>query len=908
MTIRNLDAVFRPRSVALIGASRRAGSVGAVVARNLAGADFRGPLWAIHPEGARFPGFRSATSIGAMPEAPDLAVICTPPDAVPGLVAELGARGTRGAVVITAGFGESRDAAGPRRQQAMLDAARPHLLRIVGPNCVGIAVPGAGLNAGFAHLAPRPGGLAFVTQSGAVLTSVLDWAHTRGIGFSHLVSLGDMADVDFGDMLDYLAADPGTRAILLYIEAVTHARKFMSAARAAARMKPVTAIKAGRHAEGAKAAASHTGALAGLDAAYDAAFRRAGILRVHELDELFDAVETLSAARMPAGDRLAIVTNGGGIGVMATDALIARGGRLADLSPGTMAALDAALPRTWSHGNPVDIIGDADGARYAAAIAAVAADPGVDALLVLNCPTAIASPDEAARASADALANVSVPVFTSWLGGDAASPARRRLAAARIPTYSTPGQAVRGFMTMVEYRRGQSNLMRVPPAAPADEHVERAAAEAVIERALRDGVEWLDEPSAKAVLAAYRVPVVESHPAASAAEAAAIAARLGGRVALKILSPDITHKTDVGGVVLGLAPGDVAAAAEVMRARVASSRPDARIAGFTVSPMVRVADGFELILGAVEDVQFGPLVLFGQGGTAVEVVADRALALPPLDPVLAGDLIDRTRIARLLAGYRDKKPADRGAIVRALIGIGRLVAELPDVAELDVNPFVVGPAGGVALDARIRVRRRTSVGADRLAIRPYPRELERLVTLRDGRRLLLRPVRPEDEPAFRRAFARLDPADIRMRFHGPMRALSPDMAARMTQIDYDREMAFVLADEGPAGSAEIHGVARLHADPDNVAAEYAIIVQSDEKGRGLGYALMTELIAHARRRGLRQIFGFVLHSNAPMLAMCRELGFAEEADAEAPEVLRVTLALEAAAPAAGQPSVPVSRA
>ncbi len=892
MTIRNLDAIFRPRSVALIGASRRPGSVGAVVARNMAAAGFAGPLYAVHPDRTAFEGFTTFSDIQSLPTAPDLAVIATPPDTVPGLVAALGARGTRGAVVITAGFGESKDESGPARQRAMLMAAKPHTLRIVGPNCVGIAVPGMGLNASFAHIAPRPGRIAFVAQSGAVLTSVLDWATSRGIGFSHLVSLGGMADVDFGDMLDYLANDPGTRAILLYVEAITNARKFMSAARAAARLKPVVAVKAGRRPEGAAAASSHTGALAGHDGAYDAAFRRAGILRVTELDELFDAVETLAHSRAPTGNRVAIVTNGGGIGVMATDTLIDRGGRLAALSPATIARLDGVLPRTWSRGNPVDIIGDADGARYEAALKAVFDDGGVDAVLVLNCPVAVASATDAADAVIRAAAGRDRPLFTSWLGADGAAEARRRFAEAAIPTYDTPAQAVRAIMHLVDRRRGRENLMEVPPAQPDEATPDRAAVRAILDRALAERREWLMAHEAKAVLAAFGVPVVEDTVASDGAAAVRLAARLAGPAVLKILSPDITHKSDLGGVALDLAtPDAVRAAAEAMWARVRAARPDALLLGFLVSPMIRRPHALELIVGASTDPTFGPLILFGQGGTAVEVVGDTALALPPLNIPLARDLIARTRIARLLAGYRDRKPADLDLLARILVAVSGLVADFPEIAELDINPLLADDGGAVALDARIRVAPASGIGSARLAITPYPRELARTVCVPDGRTLLLRPVRPEDEAAFRRAFDTLDPEDIRMRFHASICALTRDVAARLTQIDYDREMAFVLTDPKPTGLADIHGVARMHADPDNVAAEYAVIVASGEKGRGLGYLLMRALIDHAKRRGLKELFGHVMRSNAAMLKLCGELGFANAPVPDAPEIVRVSLAL-----------------
>ncbi len=903
MTVRNLDRMFSPRSVALIGASRRAGSVGAVVARNLLGGGFAGDIFFVNPKAETILGAAVFPSIEALPTPPDLAVICTPPDAVPDVIRALGMRGTKAAVVITAGFGEGERTIGRARQQALLDAARPHLLRIVGPNCVGILAPGIGLNASFAHLAPLDGGVAFLTQSGAILTAILDWAAARRIGFSHVVSLGDMADVDFGDMLDYLANDPKTRAILLYIEGVTQARKFMSAARAAARLKPVVAIKAGRHAEGVRAASSHTGALAGSDDVYAAAMRRAGMLRVNDLEELFDAVQTLALARPPKGDRIAIVTNGGGAGVIATDSVIEHGGRLAVLSDEVMARLDAVLPSTWSRGNPIDIIGDADGERYAKAIAPLLGSPDIDALLVLNCPTAIASSADAARAVVHALAGKTDSIFTSWLGVEAAAESRRLFAEARIPSYETPSQAVRAVMHMVEYRRNQASLMETPPSIADDDAPDMASARALVETALADGHEWLTEPEAKSLLSAYRIPVVETYVASDPAAAGAAAARIGAPVALKILSPDITHKSDVGGVSLDLAtPESVEAAAAAMRARVAASAPKARIDGFTVSRMVRRPHAYELIVGVTGDPQFGPMILFGQGGTAVEVINDKALALPPLNLRLARDLIGRTRIARLLEGFRDRPPIALDALALTLVRVSHLIEDLGDVAELDINPLLADETGVIALDARVRIARGSGPSARRFAIRPYPAELEETIVLEGDRRLILRPVRPEDEPAFIDAFSKLDPSDVRLRFFAPLKTLTHELAARLTQIDYDREMALVLAEPGPAGRAAILGVARMHADPDIQNAEFAVVVRSDAQGRGFGFLLMSRLIAYARKRGLRLLFGIVLRDNQTMLSLCRELGFTISPAADDPTLFRVSLDLDRPAQAASSSS------
>jgi len=905
MSIRNLEHLLKPQSVAVIGAGTRPHSVGAVLARNLFGAGFGGPVMPVNPKHESIEGVLTYPDVAHLPLTPDLAVIATPPETVPGLVSDLGARGTKAVVIVTAGFGEGADARGRALRQQVLDAAQPHCLRVLGPNCLGLMVPGLRLNATFAHIGVAAGDIAFVAQSGAVAIAVLDWAKAHGIGFSHLVSVGDMADVDFGDLLDYLALDSNVRAILLYIEAISDARKFMSAARAAARAKPVVVVKTGRFEAGKHAAQSHTGALAGSDAAYDAAFNRAGLLRVHDLDELFDAVETLALVRPPAGNRLAILTNGGGFGVLATDAVIEAGGRLAELSSETMEKLNAALPPTWSHGNPVDIIGDADAERYTKALAPLLEAREIDAVLVLNCPTAVASSLDAAEAVAAAIKGADKTVLTSWIGGAAVEAARAHFAANRIPTYSTPGQAVRAFHQLVAYRRNQELLMETPPSIPKGFAPQRETVRAVVDKVLEAKREWLSEPEAKSVLAAYGIPAVATHVADSPKAAAARAAEIAGPVAIKILSPDITHKSDVGGVVLDLAtPAAAREAAEAMLSRISKTNPDARIEGFTVEPMVRRPGAFELIVGVAQDRQFGPLVLFGQGGTAVEVVGDTALGLPPLNMKLARDLMDRTRICKQLVGFRAQPPADLEAIAFTLVKVSQLIIDIPEIVELDVNPLLADEYGVMALDARIRLSAAKHGDATwRFAIRPYPSELEETVTLSDGTSLLLRPVRPEDEPAIQAGFLKLTARDVRMRFFAAMKMLPHDLAARLTQIDYDREMAFVAFTKDASGAAdEAMAVVRLMADPDNRLGEYAVIVRSDYQRRGLGRLLMDRIIAHAKRRGIGEMFGYVLDENSPMLKLCRELGFTVKTVAGEPGVCEVRLVLAAAAQGASASS------
>ncbi len=873
MTVRNLNHMFEPRGVAVIGASNRLPSVGGAVMRNLLAGGFAGPVMPVNPKYEAVAGVLAYPDVASLPITPDLAVLCTPAPTLPEIIGGLGERGTRAAIVLSAGT-DAEHEPGVSIRQAMLEAARPHMLRLLGPNCLGLLVPGIGLNASFAHVAALPGHLAFIHQSGALCTALLDWARTKGIGFSHFVSLGDSADADFGDILDYLGGVPEARAVLLYVESITEARKFMSAARGAARNKPVIVIKSGRVEEGARAAASHTGALAGADDVYDTAFRRAGMLRVLDTDEMFDAVETLAHLRSLKGERMAILTNGGGPGVIATDALIADGGQLAALTAQTIERLSAVLPGNWSRGNPIDIIGDATGERYAEALRILLDDPGIDAILVLHAPTAMADPTEVARSILAAAADrrEDADILTSWMGGATVEPARQLFAEAGVPTYPTPEQAVRGFMHIVAYSRNQRQLLEMPPSIPSDFEPVRTTAQLVIEGAIAAERDILTEPESKAVLAAYGIPVVETRIVKNAADAAAVADRIGYPVAIKILSPDVTHKSDVGGVALDLADGDAAVqAAEAMAARLHKFNPDAKLTGFTVQKMARRPGAHELIVGAVEDPIFGPVILFGQGGTGVEVIADKAVALPPLNIKLARELIERTRVAKLLAGYRDRPAADLDAIALTLVKVAQLVTDIPEVLEIDVNPLLADQVGVVALDARIRVAATSVAGPERLAIRPYPQELEEWIEL-DDREILLRPIRPEDEPAHHRFLSALRPEDIRFRFFGQVREFPHSQMARFTQIDYDREMAFV-ATETREGERETIGVVRAVTDPNNAAAEFAIVVSADAAGIGLGRNLMEKIVRYCRARGTRRMVGQVLSDNTRMLRLADRLGF-----------------------------------
>ncbi|SON54514.1 Succinyl-CoA ligase [ADP-forming] subunit alpha [Hartmannibacter diazotrophicus] len=895
-----VDVFFSPRSVVLVGASRKAASVGGVIAANLLAGD-RDKVFLVNPKGGEIGGHPVHRSIADLPADPDLGVVAVPPAAVLDCIEALGKRGARGAVVITAGLGKGEGSIG----DAVLECARRHRMRIVGPNCIGISVPGHKLNASFAQRPGMPGDLALISQSGAMLTSVLDWAEDNDVGFSGLVSIGDAMDVGFADLLDHFALDSSTRAILLYVESVRDARAFMSAARAAARMKPVVVIKAGRSQAAAKAAASHTGALAGVDAVYDAAFRRAGLLRVKTLDELFSAAETLSHVPKLSGRRIGILTNGGGAGVMGVDTLVELGGTLADLLPETLEALNATLPETWSHGNPVDIIGDANPERYRVAMEQLLADKGVDAIVAMNCPTALASSREAAEAVIEATTAYNrghsrkKPVMAAWLGSDDGSPAL--FAKAGIPCLGSPSRAIEGIMQLVRYTDAQEALTATPPDLLADFSPDHAAAKAAIHNALDDGRDWLTALEVTDLLTAYGLPIVPAIACANAFEAVDAAEKLFKdyqAVVAKIASPDILHKSDVGGVELNLHTNDdVIQAMRRIIKRARELRPEARIDGISLHPMVFAPKAVELIAGVADDATFGPVLVFGRGGTAVEVINDKALALVPLDINLALDLIGRTRVSRQIAGYRDRKPVDRQALAVLLVKLSQLVAENPEIREIDLNPVIADSEAITIVDARVSVNADTRpaivhdarlAGHPRLAIRPYPSEWESHLVLKSGIKVFLRPLRPEDEVLYPPFFARMTPEDMRLRFFSQVKEFGHAFIARLTQIDYARAMAFIAIEEE---TGNMLGAVRLHGDPDGVTGEYAIAVRSDLKGEGLGWRLMQQIIGFAQKEGYRRIRGEVLRENTTMLGMCRELGFAAKPEVDAPDIMEVVLDL-----------------
>jgi acetyltransferase len=869
MTIRNLDRVLAPHRVAVIGASARPRAVGHLVLANMRAAGFSGTLMPVNPRETEIDGLPTYPDIAALPEDPDLAVIATPPGTVPGLIEQLARRGCAGAVVITAGFGEGDSAAGMQVRQAMLEAARPALLRIIGPNCLGLVAPCVGVNATFSAAPARDGGIACFTQSGAVAAALMDWGYAHSVGFRYLISLGDMADVDFGDLLDFVATDPGTKAVLLYVESVTSARKFMSAARAAARSKPVIVVKSGRHPAASAAARSHTGAMAGSDAVYDAAFRRAGLLRVKGLGDLFSAAETLSRAVSPRrGERLAILTNGGGFGVLATDAWLDTGGVMAALSETTIATLNASLPPTWSRANPVDVVGDAGVQRYANALSPLLVDPGIDTILALNCPTGVSSPIEAAEGLLAAWAkrpNYAAPnLLACWLTAKHGDEIRARFGEAGIPAFDTIESAIAGCAELAEFARNQRLMLRVPALGEdAEPETDLGQAGRLIDAAQRP---WMDSAEAKQLIAAHGIPVVPVLSAATPEEAGRAAEKMGGAVALKIKSSVSLHKSDVGGVVLDLSGADaVRAAAESMLVRIEN------VDGFTIEAMAQRPGAFELIIGASVDPTFGPVILFGQGGVGVEEIGDTTLALPPLDMELARGMISRTRISRLLRGFRGRPPVNMDALAGALVSVSRLMLDHPEVVELDINPILADAEGVIAIDARVRLD--DPANRPESAIVPYPRHLETIEKLRDGTVMHLRPIRPDDATLARRFLESVSPEDIRARFHGAMRDFSGPLLIRLTQIDYDREIALIGfrdGDELPIG------VVRLCSEPDHISGEFAILVRSDLHGHGLGTVLMRRIIAVARERRLGRIVGSVLRDNLRMLHLAREHGFVAE--------------------------------
>jgi acetyltransferase len=888
-----LHTLFEPESIAVIGASETANSIGVTLVRNMLDSGYKGKLFFVNPKHETVFGQPSYASVGTIPQRLDIAVICTEAAAVPEIVEACGRAGCRNVIVIAGGFAE----AGPRGaslQRAALENARRHGMRLLGPNCLGIMRPGSQINLTFGHGFAHAGTIGLISQSGALCTAILDWALPNKIGFSNVVSLGAESDVDFGEVLDYMVSDPRTENIFLYIEGIKNARRFMSALRAAARCKPVLLIKVGKHPAGEKAARSHTGALVGADDVFDAALRRAGVVRLANVGQMYAAASALFSHFRPRGNRLAIVTNGGGPGVMAADYAADIGIPLAQLHPATVTRLNELLPANWSKANPIDILGDADPARYGASLQACLDDEGVDGVLAILTPQAMTDPTQAARTVIDITRLSDKPLVTCWMGEEQVGEARKLFQGAGIPTFRTPEPAVDLFSHVSNYYRNRQLLMQTPPSISEQAPPRLESARLVIESALMEGRKILSEMESKAILSAFRIPIAQTMVARSASEAMVLAEELGLPVVMKIDSPQIAHKSDCGGVRLNL--NSLAAVRdawlEIMDG-VKKNRPDAQINGIAIEPMIQKANGRELVVGMMRDQVFGPTIVFGPGGTGVEAYnSERAVALPPLNPFLVADMLASTRTNARLGQFRNMPPVSMAAIEAILLSVSAMVCELPWISAMDINPLIVDENGAVAVDARITIENMpiTAGRYDHMAIHPYPSHLETGYQAKDGTQVRIRPIRPEDvrmEQEFVRA---LSPESRYMRFMNTIREVSPAQLVRLTQIDYDREMAYVATIDADGAEKEV-GVVRYATSPDGESCEFAIVVADDWQGKGLARRLMGVLIDTARGANLRYMHGDFLAENTRMLAFVASLGFVLSAHPEDPGLKRGVLVL-----------------
>jgi acetyltransferase len=869
-----LDRLFNPRAVAVLGASDRPNSVGMRVFHNLITGGFKGEILAVNPKHPEVQGRPSHATIRDAGKPVDLAVIATPARTVPDIIYQCGEHGVRAAVVLSAGFAEA-GADGAKLQQAMLETAQRYGMRLVGPNCLGLMRPRLGLNATFSKGIGLPGDLALVSQSGAICTAILDWAEPHQVGFSSVISLGDAADVDFGDVLDYLALDPQTRGILLYVEGTQHTRGFISALRAAARLKPVVVVKAGRQAEGSRAAISHTAALIGADDVFDAVLERAGAVRANSIDDLFSAAQILSSGVRVEGRRLAIVTNAGGPGVMATDRAVELGLQVPALQDATLQALDRVLPAHWSKNNPVDILGDAPPQRYQESVSICLKDTSVDGVMVILTPQAMTEPTEAARAVEKVARKSPKPVLACWMGERQVAEAWSLFSSKKVPGFRTPEATVEAFHYLAAYHRNQKLLLQVPGPLSYHDQPDVEGARLIIDGVLSERRKVLTPLESKAVLAAFHVPVVQTIQAHTANEALVAAESLGFPVAMKVSSADITHKSDVGGVRLNIRNAQaVRSTFNDLMSESQRAFPGARINGITVERMHDTSHGRELLVGVSRDPAFGPVISFGAGGTMVEVLRDRAVALPPLNRFIVRGLIGRTRAARLLAQFRNLPAARLEAVENVLLRVSEMVCELPQLVEMDINPLIADERGAVAVDARIVVDY-YAPSPDRyahMAIYPYPAHLVTRWQLADGTDITVRPIRPEDAE-IEQAFVRGLSAESRyMRFMQTLQELSPTMLVRLTQIDYDREMALIATVEREGEEVEL-GVARYAINPDGRSCEFAIVIADAWRRKGIGSRLMTQLMEAAKARGIKTMEGEILANNAQMLSLCRTLGF-----------------------------------
>ncbi len=875
-----LDAIFSPRNVAVVGASEKAGSVGRTLLWNLISSPFGGAVFPVNPKRSSVLGIKAYPSIAEVPEAVDLAVIATPASTVPGVIQECVNAGVKGAIVISAGFKEI-GAAGIALEQEVLRIAHAGNLRLIGPNCLGVMNPHSGLNATFASAIANPGNVGFISQSGALCTSILDWSFRENVGFSAFVSIGSMLDVSWGDLIDYLGNDPHTDSIVIYMESIGDARSFLSAAREVALTKPIIVIKAGRTEAAAAAAASHTGALSSSDDVLDCAFRRCGVLRVDTIDDLFNMAEILAKQPRSQGRKLTILTNAGGPGVLATDALIRQGGELAELSDETITKLNAVLPAHWSHGNPIDILGDADPERYAQAVEIALHDPNSDGLLAILTPQAMTDPTQTANKLKSVLANSKKPILASWMGGESVLAGEALLNQANLFTFPYPDTAAQVFTLMWRYSYNLKGLYETPTLPNNGAAVQHSSAQQVIESVRQTGRTLLTEHESKQILSAYGIPTVQTLIANSVDEAVRCADEIGYPVVLKLWSETITHKTDVGGVQLNLKSADtVRQAYQTIQATVTERAGAKHFQGVTVQPMVSL-DGYELILGSYVDAQFGPVVLFGLGGELVEVFRDRALGLPPLNTTLARRMMEQTRIFKALQGVRGRESADLDALEQLLVQFSQLVIEQPWIKEIDINPLLVrhGSAGAIALDARVILHDLDMTEAElpKPAIRAYPTQYISQWQLKDGTPVTIRPIRPEDEPLIVEFHHTLSEESVYLRYAHMMKLsqrIAHDRLTRICFIDYDRELALVVEQTDPEmGKQRILGVGRLSHMTNQNEAELSMLVSDRYQRQGIGTQLMKHLVEIGQREQFERIVAYMLPENRPMQQLCINANF-----------------------------------
>jgi acetyltransferase len=876
-----LDVFFSPKTVAVIGATETPNTVGRTVLWNLVTSPFGGTVYPVNPKRPSVLGVKAYKNISEIPEEVDLAVIVTPPPSIPGIIRECGENGVQGAVVISAGFKEIGPE-GAELERQLLKEAQAAGIRVVGPNCLGVMSPLTGLNATFATTIARPGSVGFISQSGALCTAVLDWSLKEMVGFSAFISVGSMVDVGWGDLIYHLGNDPKTRSIVIYMESIGNARSFLSAAREVALNKPIIVIKPGRSAAAAKAAASHTGSLTGSDEVLEAAFRRSGVLRVNNIADLFYMAEVLSKQPSPRGPRLTIVTNAGGPGVLATDALIMGGGELAELTPATMEAYNAVLPSTWSHNNPVDIIGDASPERYAKALQIAANDPNSDGMLVILTPQAMTDPTQIAEQLKPLAKQEGKPVLASWMGGVDVAAGEAILNRANIPTFPYPDTAARAFNYMWRYSYNLKSLYETPSIAEesADWTPDRKLADQIIQKSRGEGRTILTEFESKQVLSAYGIPTAQTIIATGAEAAVTAAGQIGYPVVLKLYSETISHKTDVGGVQLNLGDAEaVKRAFEAIQASVTAKVGAEHFQGVTVQPMIKLKDAYELIVGSSLDAQFGPVLLFGTGGQLVEVFQDRALALPPLNTTLARRMMEQTKIYKALKGVRGRKPVDLAALEGLLVHFSSLVAEQRWIKEIDINPLLASPDGLIALDARVVVHG-PEVSREQIpqtAVRAYPSRYVSPWTMKDGGHVTIRPIRPEDEPLMVRFHETLSERSVYLRYFHLMnleQRVTHERLTRICFIDYDREMALVAVRRNPeTGESEILGVGRLMKIHGTREAEIAVLISDNWQGRGLGKELLARLLVVASDDKLAHVVADILPDNRGVMRILEKLGF-----------------------------------